>query len=378
MSEKQTQAGVLQNQADSVGTLLQSIIDGGNTQALLNDVILAEFGDAVELYYELMQKSPNLSKEVMVEAIQKEYELPAQLLSLILNANPHAAKLSDIQKELDQRLQQLTENQRALIDEGLDLTSYKEGLEARRSHLENKANALINRIVIEVLADTTDSDKILAVENYTAGFERPQLRYLLADLALRKSDMAAAQIQLDAVADLPLTDEQSEAYMDFLTVYGIEFDLRATGDSTLSASQFQTLENLTLDKPNSHAAAKAAALLDAYAGINIHEVLIEPDWQSKTTKTKRSKFKAPEIKLCRVYPNPTVGILMVEVPTEYVDVRAEIVDAFGRTVFASILVPGPTGLATLNLRRFSSGVYTLHLTDANGKLDEVHRVNLSK
>ncbi len=378
MSEKQSEAGALQNEADSVGTVLQTIIDGGNTQALLTDVILAEFGDALELYYELMQKSPNLSKEVMVEAIQKEYELPAPLLTLILNANPHAAKLSDIRKELDQRLQQLTENQRLLIDEGLDLTSYKEGLEARRSRLENAANTLVNRIVMEVLADTTGMDKIQAIETYTSGFDSPQRQYLLADLALQKGDVATAQTRLDAVADLALTDEQAEGYADFLTVYGIEFDLHTSGDSTLSVPQFQTLENLMLDKPNSPAAAKSTVLLEAYAGFEFHEVLVEPDWQNKSNKTKRGKFKVPEVNVCRVYPNPTEGILLVEVPSKYDEINAELVDATGRSVLTAVLTPGRTGLATLNLRNLSSGAYILHLTSVEGKLDEVHRVNLAK
>ncbi len=86
--------------------------------------------------YDLMQVSPNLSEEVMIEAINKEYELPASLLTLILNSNPHAAKSGRVQKELDERMQPLEEYQRAMIDEGLDLVSFKEELEARRSHHE--------------------------------------------------------------------------------------------------------------------------------------------------------------------------------------------------------------------------------------------------
>lgn len=228
------------------------------------------------------------------------------------------------------------------------------------------------------MRDTTYSDKTKTTETYTTGFESPPRQYMLADLALQKGDLTTAQDKLDAVADLPLTAEQSETYTDFQVLYGIEFDLHASGDSTLSASQFQSLEDLTLDKPYSHATAKGSVLLESYAGVEFHEVLVEPDWQSKSDKNKRGKVTSAEVKICKVYPNPTAGILLIEVPAEYTEIHAEIMDHTGRSVLASFLLTGRTGIATLNLRHLSSGAYVLHLSGPEGKLDEVHRVNLTK
>lgn len=378
MAGRYAQIISLQSEADSLKTVLESVIDGGNTPALTNQVILAQIGDAVELYYDLMQKSPNLSKAVMMEAIQKEYELPAPLLSLILRANPHAAKLSDIQKELDQRLNQLTPAQRALINEGLDLTSYKEGLEATQSHLESQAAAIVNRMVLDILSDTTIIDKTQAIESFTADLDNPQNQYFLIDWAIKKGDLSSAQSRLDALETWTMNSEDSEALSDLQTAYGIQLALLSSNDSTLSPARHQILENLILSKPNSLAAAKAQLLLKVYAGVDFHEVLVEPDWQSKTPKARRGKYEAPPINQCKVYPNPTEGILIVEVPVQFETVLCQVISVGGQVVMAETLGRERTGLATVNLRHLPAGVYTLHLTDTSGQLKETHRISLSK
>jgi hypothetical protein len=106
------------------------LIDGGNTEFTLETIEVAQYAEAFELYDNLMAKSPALSREVMIEIIRKETELPAVLLTAILTANPSAAKDAVVQKELDNRSNQLTTYQRALIDQGLIVLSSKENIEA--------------------------------------------------------------------------------------------------------------------------------------------------------------------------------------------------------------------------------------------------------
>jgi hypothetical protein len=106
------------------------LIDGGNTEFTLQTIEAAQYAEAFELYNILMAKSPALSREVMIEMIRKETELPAVLLTAILVANPSAAKDAVVQKELDDRYNQLTSYQRALIDQGLIVLSSKENMEA--------------------------------------------------------------------------------------------------------------------------------------------------------------------------------------------------------------------------------------------------------
>ena len=74
-------------------------------------------------------------------------------------------------------------------------------------------------------------------------------------------------------------------------------------------------------------------------------------------------------------PNPTLGILMVEIPSGFESIKAQLTDATGRVVFEQEEV---SGLATLNLRHLASGIYTLHLQSENGELQESHKIQISK
>ena len=58
---------------------------------------------AMQVYQNLLSKSPALSDEVMIAAIEKEYALPASLLTIILAANPSAAKSAEVLKALESR-----------------------------------------------------------------------------------------------------------------------------------------------------------------------------------------------------------------------------------------------------------------------------------
>lgn len=92
------------------------MLDGGNTEAIISTIEDSQYAEAFELYNELMGMSPALSREVMVEAIHRETELPMVLLTAILAANPSAAKDLHIQIELDNRTNLPTAYQRELIN----------------------------------------------------------------------------------------------------------------------------------------------------------------------------------------------------------------------------------------------------------------------
>jgi hypothetical protein len=105
------------------------IVDGGNTEELLDNVHFSDFNQALSLYQDLINASPALSEEVMIAAIQKEFDLPASLLTAVLVANPSAAKSAAIWTALESREIPLDAYQKAQIKLGLGQSSFKEQLE---------------------------------------------------------------------------------------------------------------------------------------------------------------------------------------------------------------------------------------------------------
>jgi|GEM_PF-4097424 hypothetical protein len=114
---------------NSLHAIYASILDGGNTEELKQNVLLAEYYDAMNLYQSLLAESPALSEEVMLAAIQKENELPASLLTMILAANPTSAKSAEIWNALDMRSIPLDSYQKAQIKLGYGVTTPKEMME---------------------------------------------------------------------------------------------------------------------------------------------------------------------------------------------------------------------------------------------------------
>lgn len=145
--------------------LYELMLDGGNTPATIENIQDAQYAVAFDLYNELMAKSPALSREVMIEAIQKETELPAVLLTAILVANPSAAKDAVIQQELDNRSSQLTNYQRGLIDQGLNLLSSKENLESEMANLMTSFSQLLVYEYQRIATDDAIADKQAAWES---------------------------------------------------------------------------------------------------------------------------------------------------------------------------------------------------------------------
>ena len=371
------QAGLHRDTADSLEAVLETLIDGGNTAALTNEVVLADYGDAVELYYDLMQVSPNLSEAVMLEAINKEYELPAALLALILNSNPHAAKSGKVQDELDNRLLPLDEYQRAMIDEGLEVVSYKEKLESQESYHRNKYNFLLNQVIHEILTDSTEANKIGAIESAIVGFGSVDHYYLIIDLHVQAKKISAAQAKLNAIeTDFNLDPRRDAEYADFIAVYNIIFDKALTGTATLTPAEFSELEDIAI-KRNTLAASKALVTLSEYADYEFVEVLVEPDLESKSNRNSTRGRRIEDIPIleCKIYPNPTAGILMVEVPSMYEEVHATLRDTNGKPVHQESNL---TGMAPLNLRHLSSGNYILELESKDGTLHETHSIQIAR
>ena len=372
--EKSQMASIEKNIADSLSNVLLAIIDDGNTVLLTDEVIYAEYAQAVELYYDLMQISPNLSEEVMIEAIKKEYELPAALLTLILSSNPHAAKSEKLQRELNERVQPLAAYQRDMINQGLDLVSYKEGIEARESYHRAKSFAWIDQLVIEALADSTGLSTTANVEAIITGYETPEYAYLLVDLDLQKGNLIAAQSRLNQLAlNFDLDARQDAELSDYLAVYETIIDLTTTGDSTLSLSQLASLEEISI-KNSTRAAGLAAITLAQYADYQLLETLVEPIEASPKLNSTPPKNE-PNLRVCKVYPNPTAGILIVDIPKGYVNVLLTITDINGRVILES---KGMDGLNTLNLREASNGSYQLIIRSLDGILSESHTIQLTK
>ncbi len=344
-----------------------NLLDGGNTVAVLDEVAMAQYADAIELYYSLSEKSPNLSKEALVATVQKEYELPTMLLTLILQNNPQAAKSEAVKSSLENRLIPLSEWQMTLVNSGLDWKSTVEDLrsemgQAVKQYYRALANELSAIHADEALNATQKDEAILSLlDDPTWPFNK----YHLAGHHAGMGRLAEARIIYESmIAELPEGDNQKLDLQNLLNLMDHEAELDASVPLTTADTEWLT--NIYLNELNPISSAKAAGLLVA-AGYALPEPLFgteESQLRSSQVNNSHAILKTEESKWLSLSPNPAsdyVVLQFVEAPiTNKAIVR--ITDAQGRVV-TDMLVTTKSGLQQLDLGQLASGVYMVNIVD---------------
>ncbi len=366
--ENRTEALIFKSEAETKRLQLDNLVDGGDTDALTMEVVLADYADASELYYELMSKSPSLSTKVMLEAIEKEYTLPSALLTMILKSNPTAAKSSSIQSKLDDRMIPLSEYQRYMIDLGKQLISEKEYLEAQLSYNELKFESLMNQSINLILFDDTIEDKEAEIAGFIEGFENIDHHYAKIDRALERGDIVMAQ---SILANIPsafaLRERQDQEWMDYNVCYQILINLELNSTTTLTNTEIEDLELIAIKHSNS-AAGLANQMLEIYGGAYILEGMTPPGGHDKAMprKGKKEAFVIDQ-QAIKVYPNPAKDYLVIELMGYEGELALQLIDAKGQQIIVK-QIQSKSMQEVINLKEISSGVYQLLIFEGEKQL----------
>jgi hypothetical protein len=364
MQDKLTQFNTLKNAHSN-------LVDGGNTTNVLTEVELAEYTDALELYYNLIQLSPALSREVMLEAIDKEYDLPAVLLTAILASNPSAAKDPAIQNQLNNRILPLTTYQRNMIDQGLYIMSLKESMEAEMGDIMAEYNKLLVEECNRVCEEESIVDKeaeLEALMSLATDISSAWIKTMwYADAGKFNEAQILGQSLVALVGD---KDERKADWQKYLELLNLAESLAALENPALTAAEQQILQEALLPAlPYSH--GLALNLLTRYSEFMDYEALdygAEPEERSFSFPSNTTA----NAEWLSVYPNPTadyVSLKLMNAPLSknstysLVDVLGNIIiqgnitnNNFEKIVDLSTLA---TGSYNLQIMDFGSTVHAL-------------------
>jgi hypothetical protein len=111
---------------------------------------------------------------------------------------------------------------------------------------------------------------------------------------------------------------------------------------------------------------------------NLHSALAETIDMATTQSPQSGDFKLDGNLAINIYPNPTNGILNLEIleASENTPVKIEIIDLLGRTIFNSEIDVSSRDLLTLNLGKVPAGNYMVRFTsneDVVGRVIQVVR-----
>jgi hypothetical protein len=336
--------------------------DGGQTNALKTQVENTQFATALDTYYQLLAHSPNVSTEVLAEAMAKA-EIPNALLAQIMAANPQAAKSEDVKQKLEERSTPFNDYQKEQMDQGLTQASPLEVLSADISHyLYERGEALYYKL--DSLGGDTltpDSIKLAMYMGWLNVNKYANDRLQALDLYAAQCNYTQAIALANTMQNYFVVSHSDAADWPALAhVLSIEQSLRTASTPALSASDLATLENY-LNTTSALVSERALALLVIYAGRENEEYIAYEDMQERSFLHHSSTSADTPL---QVFPNPANNLLMVLFRPAGLH-HLELISADGRLVMQQLVGELASEIA-VDVSTLVPGLYHLRLLDAKG------------
>jgi hypothetical protein len=340
-----------------------SIVDGGNTDALTDEVIYTTFNEALELYYNLMGKSPNLSEEVLIEIINKEASIPNVLVKQILASNPQAAKNIEVMDRVENKLIPFDEYQKAEIMEGLEWVSTKERLESEMTSLLYNREIALQRIAEEIMLNESIEDKSEAYLLYLNTNEFRNDAIKMAEVLIGNGDIGGAVETISGIiSSFDMKADAESELVDWLAVLEIQSYLESTGSTSLTYTDYSSLENYFLNS-GSIPATYAYNLLLKYSDFEYEEPIYE---YAVDANIRNEQISANTAALFTLLPNPFGSFIVID--SRYSGVaEIEIVDLTGRIVLEENLRDSEFQ-KIIDLAFLSPGTYILSIQSLSQQL----------
>jgi Secretion system C-terminal sorting domain len=350
--------------------LYQALVDGGDTEQMLTEVELAEYAEAIELYQSLMAKSPALSQDVMLEAIAKEYDLPAVLLTAILASNPSAAKNSVIQKELDQRQYPLTSYQRQLIDLGINVISTKESMEVSMGDLASAAQFYMIEEYERIAEEVAEEEQTATFEALLNVRTDEAAQFFKVHALLAQGKYTEAEVLCNSLlAVMNIKSPEYTDYNEFLSLLPLHQQLSSTPEAVLTEQQKADMIELLQEwKPKTY--ALAMDILTQWSDYQHEEPLDYPEYAPQPRSMNVASEGTNDAPAwLTIYPNPASDYVSIRLDNAPLTTNAvyHITDVQGKLV-AQGKLGNPTNEYIVNLSKLAKGFYSLTISDMGQKM----------
>ncbi|MBN2175052.1 MAG: T9SS type A sorting domain-containing protein, partial [Bacteroidales bacterium] len=324
-SEEELRGNIAQSNIsiDSTENLLALLIDGGNTEATQTDVETSIPPETMQVYNDLMNKSPYLSDTVVSTAIEKEDVLPGAMIRDIIVANPNTAKSEALMNKLDERWDPLPEYMKAQILQGRRIVSIREETESVLAARKLKKAKYLNALVRLYLEDTvnplasTDSLKVLLQHEHSLN-----TKYRLAMLSMEQGVWSEGLGVLNSIpAQFELSASETNEYLQFTALYNLLSNIGQQGKTVFEADSTMIVSLMEIEAgSNGMASVYARNVLLALDQMDYEEPILLPDILKSAIaqdeyNTLISKInEAPGY--LRIKPNPAKDYVIVEYELE--------------------------------------------------------------
>ncbi|MBC8456605.1 MAG: T9SS type A sorting domain-containing protein, partial [Deltaproteobacteria bacterium] len=305
-------------ETDSIDLLLTglaSIVDGGDTEGMNDDIFFSTPPDALSLHQDLLGESPYLSDTVIKSSIAKEEVLPNAMIRDILVANPQSSKSTEVMDKLNERFIPMPDPMMDEILAGQTQISAKEILEGKIAVHELNRKNLFSKLVRSYKSDTINMSSQDSLISMLQGEISLKAKYLLAFEFLGTDDTAQVINTLNSIpGNFTLTGARQALHNDYQEYFEVLLGLKSENRSILEldSGQMTTLQDLvTLG----HEPVKSYArnILLANQLFEYHEPILLPELNNPSgSKPITISEQQTSNTYFRLYPNPTNQYAIIE------------------------------------------------------------------
>ena len=333
-----------------------SKIDGGETQALLNNVAVSGKATQATLVNKLLAASPYLSDAVLEQYLRRDNNTATDVQQIILANSPVSHQIKQLVDGLD-----LDNATRTAINDAQVGVSKREVLYSSIADLNEQASLLYNDAMQSLLNDPNGLDKDAIIQLMKADNSAGANARLRSALTFFGDDKNAA-----ALVDPTSTDNYNK-------VQSIILQLKTTPEGIFALKNNKSLTQTLTQIANMNATgdlgvSNAQAILHLVFGTKYQEFVALPNagegqvgTTSKVATTETAASIIEASKLMKIYPNPTSGTTNVYFTTaqKYTVAEVAVYDGLGNLIVNQRL----NGSAcVLNTEALNAGLYLITLS----------------
>lgn len=357
-----------ENNLNTARYLFTSLIDGGNTEALIAYIGTEWSSDAWEMRNELLSRSPNLSIGALHEAAYSGV-LPDAMLMEVLLANVGACRDRKFLAELAEDIPNpLPENLINLLLTTQAGNSARKELEAAIVHYEEKKTQLVHTLIQNAYQDSV-LDKTL-LRYGLRQLNTPLSRYQLAESYLEEGSYSLAQATIDSVLlNTVFVSESPEEVGQYIQLFSIKKALKESGRSLgqLSPEEQEIIE--TIAGSVGYAAVQAQNIL-CFLNHTCSEIEpFVPNGGENQRYYPQNISLSSILTKVQIYPNPVkdYAIIEFELPEYAKNTRISISDIRGHTL-KEWGTSDYKGQVIWDTQGIASGIYLIAISTNEEKL----------
>lgn len=332
--------------------------DGGNTSELINLIQSADFSSTISDLYNVVQASPMLSNESLIELLDNQ-NLSNYLLSQLISYNASVMREPEFVEKMNSRAIALSDFEQQIIDQGLNLWTSKDYLMNQLAYLEEEHNYLLNEILMtnDSIMSAVQKDSVIKANTYPSTFKSDYRREILHFISEGRFDDAGALLGNFEQWFNYLPSEKDE-YNELLSL----LDILSSTD-TVSYTEFIQSNNVQSIFSKQ---ACFAYLRDSISTIS--DVIFE-ELENRSSILNNANSLQFET---RIFPNPTSGnFFNIELP--YSDCLITISNNLGETIYSNKFILN-FGLIRINSNDLSKGIYMITIRDLKTGKIENHKL----